>query len=88
MDAVADRDIANDARADIAPDILDLVAFGHSHREALQTTPHGTYLNPGYWFGARTFARIDADGPALYRWRSGAAEPLPAARPLAATSSL
>ena len=54
----------------------DVVTFGHSHQEALAETPYGTYLNPGYWFGRRTFARIDADGPALFRWADGAAEPL------------
>ena len=78
----------------------DVVAFGHSHTAALETTPPdgpgrhaagrtppgrtppgrgGVYLNPGYWFGARTFARLDADGPALLRWADGAAVPL--ARP-------
>ena len=87
-DPAAHRALAEAAWERLEGTDADLVAFGHSHREALQTTPHGTYLNPGYWFGARTFARIDADGPALYRWRSGAAEPLLAARPLAATSSL
>ena len=55
---------------------VDLVAFGHSHQEALTVTDRGTYLNPGYWFGARTFARIDADGPALFRWADGRADRL------------
>ena len=55
----------------------DVVAFGHSHQEALVETPHGTYLNPGYWFGRRTFARLDADGPALLRWADGTAGRLP-----------
>lgn len=56
----------------------DVVAFGHCHTPALEAEPHGAYLNPGYWFGDRTFARIDADGPSLFRWTHGAAEPLTA----------
>ncbi len=54
----------------------DLVAFGHSHAEALEATDDGVYLNPGYWFGARTFARIDAGSAALFRWVDGRAERL------------
>ena len=84
--AVAAR-LADAARQRLARTPADLVAFGHAHREALEETPHGTYLNPGYWFGARTFARVDADGPALLRWRDGAAEPL-AATARAAVPSL
>ena len=39
--------------------------------------PRGAaYLNPGYWFGARTFGRLDARGPALLRWTGSAAETL------------
>ncbi len=57
------------------PDV-DLVAFGHVHRAVLERLPGGAYLNPGYWFGDRTFARLDADGPALFRWVGGAAVPL------------
>jgi UDP-2,3-diacylglucosamine hydrolase len=57
------------------PDV-DVVAFGHVHLPALVETAGGTYLNPGYWFGDRTFARLDADGPALFRWTAGCAEPL------------
>ncbi len=70
----AHRALARAARARLAQTDADLVAFGHSHQEALDVTPGGTYLNPGYWFGARTFARLDAGGPALYRWRDGDAE--------------
>ena len=54
----------------------ELVVFGHSHTARLNTTPHGTYLNTGYWFGARTFGRLDEAGPALLRWTGSAAEPL------------
>jgi UDP-2,3-diacylglucosamine hydrolase len=57
------------------PDV-DVVAFGHVHQPALVETAGGTYLNPGYWFGDRTFARLDVDGPALFRWTAGRAEPL------------
>ena len=71
--------LAEAARQRLAATDADVVAYGHSHQEALDVTPHGTYLNPGYWFGARTFARIDADGPALFRWTDGHAEPLAAA---------
>ena len=62
------------------PDI-DIVAFGHSHAPALATTPGGTYLNPGYWFGDRTFARLDAGGAALFRWTDGRAAPFSPAAP-------
>ncbi len=65
---------------------LGVVAFGHSHAPALNTTAAGTYLNPGYWFGDRTFARLDADGVALFRWTHGTAEPLNAAAGTAALS--
>ena len=59
----------------------DVVVHGHSHTAALEPTEHGTYLNPGYWFGARTFARLDAAGPALLRWTGSAAEPVAAPEP-------
>ncbi len=68
--------LAEAARRQLAESAADVVAFGHSHRAALDATPDGTYLNPGYWFGGRTFGRIDADGPSLLRWRGGRAEPL------------
>ncbi|PAP76550.1 UDP-2,3-diacylglucosamine diphosphatase [Rubrivirga marina] len=71
-----DMRLADAARRTLERTSADLVAFGHSHQEALTEMPHGTYLNPGYWFGRRTFARLDAYGPALFRWRDGAAEPL------------
>ena len=48
----------------------EIVVHGHSHAQARDERPSGTYLNPGYWFGARTYARLDADGPALARWPS------------------
>ena len=62
------------------PDV-DVVAFGHAHAPALAHLPGGTYLNPGYWFGDRTFARLDADGPALFRWTDGRAAPFAPAAP-------
>lgn len=90
-DPAAAADLAAAARDQLAASAADVVAFGHSHRAALEATPHGTYLNPGYWFGDRTFARIDADGPALFRWRDDHEEALaapparrPAPRPAAA----
>ena len=72
------------AAADVLgrPDV-DVVAFGHVHQTALRSLPGGTYLNPGYWFGDRTFARLD--GPAqpgapasaaLLRWHGAAAVPV------------
>ena len=78
------RRLADAAHDRLRTTAADVVAFGHSHAAALETTPGapgrgGVYLNPGYWFGARTFARLDADGPALLRWADGAAVPL--ARP-------
>ncbi|MDT0632504.1 UDP-2,3-diacylglucosamine diphosphatase [Rubrivirga sp. S365] len=74
----------------------DVVAFGHSHTAALEAAPPrpdaggrgGVYLNPGYWFGARTFATLDADGPALSRWADGAAVPLARPAPLDAARAL
>ena len=80
-DPATDARLAQAARQRLEGTAADLVAFGHSHQEALTEMPHGTYLNPGYWFGRRTFARLDADGPALLRWRDGAAEPLASASP-------
>ncbi|MEP0545420.1 MAG: UDP-2,3-diacylglucosamine diphosphatase [Rhodothermales bacterium] len=56
----------------------DLVVFGHGHRAERIDGPGGTYLNPGYWFADRTFARLDAAGPALLRWTAGEARPLDA----------
>ncbi len=54
----------------------DLVVFGHGHRAERSDWPGGTYLNPGYWFADRTFARLDAAGPALLRWTAGEAQPI------------
>jgi UDP-2,3-diacylglucosamine hydrolase len=53
----------------------DLVVFGHGHVAEHEAWPEGAYLNPGYWYEDRTFARLDADGPALLRWTGHAAEP-------------
>ena len=66
----------------------DVVAFGHSHQEALVETPYGTYVNPGYWFSRRTFARLDADGPALFRWTDGTAEPVARVEPASVSPAL
>ncbi len=82
-DGAADLEVAAGlaaaARQRLAQTDADVVAFGHCHAPALEDGPNGTYLNPGYWFGDRTFARIDLDGPALFRWTDGASAPLPAA---------
>ena len=59
---------------------VDVVAFGHVHEPALDRMPGGTYLNPGYWYGDRTFARLDDGQPALFRWTDERAEPLDAPR--------
>lgn len=86
--AVVAQGLAEAAHQRLRGTDADLVAFGHSHQEVLDVTDDGTYLNPGYWFGARTFARIDAPpapdprfrgeagGAALFRWTDGRAEPL------------
>ncbi|HEX8298876.1 MAG TPA: UDP-2,3-diacylglucosamine diphosphatase [Rubricoccaceae bacterium] len=68
---------------------LDVVGFGHIHQAALHAFAGGTYLNPGYWFGDRTFARLDgATGAAeLLRWDGRAAVPL-ARLPLGAPAPL
>lgn len=84
-DPLVARDLAAAAHRQLEVTDAEVVVFGHSHREVLERTPHGTYINLGYWYGARTFARIDADGPALYRWADGSAHPLakpPVAAPL------
>ena len=54
----------------------DLVVFGHGHRAECSDAPGGTYLNPGYWFADRTFARLDANGPALLCWDGHDAHPV------------
>ncbi len=46
----------------------DLVVLGHSHHAELRAEAGGAYLNPGCWHTARTFGRLDADGPRLLRW--------------------
>ena len=53
----------------------EIVVHGHSHAATRADAPSGTYLNAGYWFGARSYARLDslprpagADGLALLRW--------------------
>lgn len=69
--------LAASARARLAaPGGPALVAHGHVHEARLDDGPDGAYLNPGYWFGDRTFARLRADGPALCRWADGRALPL------------
>ena len=54
----------------------DLVVMGHGHSAECTSMSGGTYLNPGYWFADRTFARVDPTGAGVYRWRAGRAEPL------------
>lgn len=68
--------VAEAARERLRTTEADVVVFGHSHQEALETTPDGVYMNPGYWFARRTFARLDASGPALLRWTGDGAEAL------------
>jgi hypothetical protein len=48
--------------------------LGHGHHSECIRIDGGAYLNPGYWFGDRTFGRLDADGPSLHRWHDGRAE--------------
>lgn len=64
------------ARHRLASTPTDLIVFGHSHRAERSDWPEGTYLNPGYWFADRTFARLDAGGPTLLRWTGHGAQPL------------
>ena len=54
----------------------DLVVMGHGHSAECTSMSGGTYLNPGYWFADRPFARVDPTGAGVYRWRAGRAEPL------------
>ncbi len=69
------------ARHVLATTAASLAVMGHSHQAELTALPGGTYLNPGYWFADRTFARLDiadpargADGVRLLRWADGRAE--------------
>ena len=71
VDAVRDA-----ARATLRQTSADLVVLGHSHRAECTAFADGTYLNPGYWHGDRTFAHLDADGPQLLRWTDGRAAPI------------
>lgn len=85
-DPYAHRRVTEAAHDLLRTDDTDLVVMGHSHQHALDETPDGVYLNPGYWFGARTFARIgsvtdapapgEAVRPQLLRWTGQAALPL------------
>ena len=87
-DPAAHRRVAGAARDRLRHTDADVVAFGHSHRAALEVVPPaadtraagagrgGVYLNPGYWFGDRTFATVGPDGPALHRWTGDGAVPL------------
>lgn len=52
----------------------DLVVFGHCHHAECIPMAGGTYLNPGYWFGDRTFGCLDAEGTSLMQWRGGTAK--------------
>jgi UDP-2,3-diacylglucosamine hydrolase len=79
-DGTPDPDAARRVDA-AAADVLretgaDLVVMGHSHTPVLDASGAGTYLNLGYWYGARTFGRLDAEGPALLRWTASGAVPL------------
>lgn len=54
----------------------EVVAHGHVHEAVCTLGRDGAYLNPGYWFGDRTFGRLTPDGPTLFRWVNGRALPL------------
>lgn len=49
----------------------DLVIFGHCHVAECTDLGDGTYLNPGYWFGNRTYGVLDAAGPRVCTWPAG-----------------
>ena len=92
-DPASARRLAAAAHARLRSTDADTVVFGHSHAAVLDTDVRGTgrggaYLNPGYWFGARTFARLDADGPALLRWTARGAVPLARPAPPVTAGSL
>ncbi|MEM1041299.1 MAG: UDP-2,3-diacylglucosamine diphosphatase [Bacteroidota bacterium] len=70
------RDLRASARRHLATTSADLVVHGHTHQAELSAWPEGTYLNPGYFFAERTFARLDAGGLALLRWTGAEAEVL------------
>ena len=67
-DPAVDAALARAARARLDTTPAELVVHGHSHSAACAPGASGTYLNPGYWFGARAYARLDDHGPALLRW--------------------
>ena len=60
----------------------DLVAFGHVHHADLGRHAGGAYLNPGYFFGRRTYGVLDAPPAAasprlrLLRWTDAGAQTL------------
>ncbi|WP_051141452.1 UDP-2,3-diacylglucosamine diphosphatase [Salisaeta longa] len=55
----------------------DAVVMGHSHTPLTHTHNGGTYVNLGAWYESQTFARLDADGLALFRWTDAGARPWP-----------
>lgn len=69
-------DLTEAAHTILATTDAEMVVLGHSHQHALDAAPGGTYLNPGYWFGARTFARMTRLGPELLQWSGTEAIPL------------
>ncbi len=62
------------ARRTLTTTAADLVVFGHGHVAEHEAWPEGAYLNPGYWYEDRTFARLGAEGPGLFRWTGQTAE--------------
>lgn len=46
----------------------DVVAMGHSHVAALEHTPLGTYLNPGFWPRDRIIGIVDGPEADLQLW--------------------
>ncbi len=70
------EDLRHAARERLATTSADLVVHGHVHQAELTVWPEGAYLNPGYFFADRTFARLDTDGLVLLRWAGNDAEVL------------
>lgn len=70
------EDLRKTARRRLAETDADVVVHGHTHHAELSAHPGGQYLNPGYFFADRTFARLDPEGPTLLRWTGTDAEVL------------
>jgi UDP-2,3-diacylglucosamine hydrolase len=71
------------ARAVLDTTPAEVAVLGHVHQEACMSGPGGTYLNPGYWFGHRTYGLMDPAGVHLLCWTAEGGVPLSRPAPTA-----